>query len=57
MMGNKSLFKWSWSQDQDGRNPYIWQKPFENLLHNQKADDLETWYVALVMLMQLNEFF
>ena len=22
--GNKSLFKWSWSHDQDGRHAYIW---------------------------------
>ena len=57
MMGNKSLFKWSRSQDQDGRNPYIWQKPFENLPHNQKADDLETLYVALEMWDLLSLFY
>ena len=22
--GNKSLFKWSWSHDQDGRHAHIW---------------------------------
>ena len=32
-----------WSQ------PIYMAKSFENLLHNQKADDLETWYVALVI--------
>ena len=23
---NKSLFKWSWSHDQDGRHVHIWEK-------------------------------
>ena len=46
--GNESLFKWSWSHDQDGRHAHIWLKPFKNLLlQNQKADDLRTWYVTL----------
>ena len=48
--GNESLFKWSWSHDQDGRHAHIWYKPFTNLLlQNKKADDLGTWYVALGM--------
>ena len=30
---------------------HLWLKPFKNLLiQNQKADDLETWYVALRVL-------
>ena len=46
--GNESLFKWSWSHDQDGRHAHIWLKPLKNrFLQNQKADDLGTWYVAL----------
>ena len=44
--GNQSLFKWSWSHDQNGRHAHIWWKPFKNLLQNQKGDDLGTWYVA-----------
>ena len=54
----RSLFKWSWSHDQDGRHPqwpHIWKKPFKNLLHqNQKADDLGTWYVAFGLWGLLN---
>ena len=26
-LGNKSLLKWSWSHDQDGRHAHIWLKP------------------------------
>ena len=29
--------------------PIYGKKPFKNLLQNQKADDLRTWYVALGM--------
>ena len=29
--------------------PIYDKKPFKNLLQNQKASDLETWYVALGM--------
>ena len=40
--GNESLFKQSWSHDQDGRHAHIWKKPLKNiLLLNQKADDLK----------------
>ena len=28
-MGNESLFKWSWSHDQDGCHVLIWQKPLK----------------------------
>ena len=43
--GNKSLFKWSKSHDQYGREcPY--KVNLKNLLWNQKADDLENWYAA-----------
>ena len=46
----QSLFKWSWSHEQDGRHAHIWLKTFKTLLfQNQKADDLGTWYVALEM--------
>ena len=27
--GNESLFKWSWSHDQNGRQAHIWQKTFK----------------------------
>ena len=42
--GNESLFKRSWSRDQNGRHAYV--KTLKNLLWNQKADDLETLYAA-----------
>ena len=29
--------------------PIYGKKPFKNILQNQKADDLGTWYVALGM--------
>ena len=45
--GNESLFKRSWSHDQDGRHAHICQKTFKNLLlRYQKADDFKTWYAA-----------
>ena len=47
-MRNESLFKWSWSHDQDGR-PYMVKNPKNFLLQNQKADDLGTWYESLGM--------
>ena len=46
--GNESLFAGSGSCDQDGRHAHIWYKPFKNLLlQNQRANDLEAWFVAL----------
>ena len=45
VIGNESLFKWSWSCDQDGRHAHIWLKPFKTL-RNQQAYDLRTWYKA-----------
>ena len=46
--GNESLFKRSWSHDQDGGHAHLWLKPLTNpLLQNQKADDLGTWCIAL----------
>ena len=30
--GDKSLFKWSWSHDHDGRHTHIWINPLKNLL-------------------------
>ena len=45
--GNEILFAASGSHDQDGRHAHIWQKPFKNLLlQNRRADFQETWYVA-----------
>ena len=44
--GNESSFKRSWSHDQDGRFAHIHGKNLKNLLQNQKADGLETWYAA-----------
>ena len=43
--GNESLFKRSWSHDKMATLPYM-VKTLKNLLQNQKADDLETWYAA-----------
>ena len=53
--GNESLFRQSWSLDQDDRHahfffflppcPYM-VKTSKNLLRNQKNVDLETWYAA-----------
>ena len=47
--GNESLFKQSWSHDQDGwpACPYMVKTLKNLLLRNQKADDLETWYAPL----------
>ena len=45
--GNESLFVGSGSHDQDGRHVHIWEKPFKNLLQNQRTNDLVAWYVAL----------
>ena len=36
-----------WSHDQDGCHAHVEKKTQKNLLRNQKADDLETWYAAL----------
>ena len=45
--GNNILFAASGSHDQDGRHAHIWQKPFKNLLlQNRRPDFHETWYVA-----------
>ena len=45
--GNESLFKRSWSHDQDDRHANIYMvKTVTNLLRNQKADDLKTWCAA-----------
>ena len=35
MKGNQSLYKWSRSHDQDGRQAHLWLIPFKNLLQNQ----------------------
>ena len=52
---NENEYKWFMSHEQDG-HPYI-VKTFNNLLlWNQKADDLETWYVALVTQVLPNLF-
>ena len=46
-VGGTKLFAASGSHDQDGRHAHIWQKPFKNLLlQNRRADFRETWYVA-----------
>ena len=45
--GNKILFGACGSHDQDGHHPYIWLKPFKNLLlRNWRADFHQTWYLA-----------
>ena len=46
--GNESLFKWSWSHDQDGCHAHIagMVKTFKNVLRNQLANDLWTLYIA-----------
>ena len=44
--GNESLFKRSWSHDQDAAMSIYGKNLKKNLLRNQKADDLETWYAA-----------
>ena len=41
--GNKSLFKWSGHMTNMAAMPIY----TENLLWNQTADDIESWYVAL----------
>ena len=45
-MGKRKLFKWSWSCDQDGCQCIYMVKYPLNLLRNQQADDLQTWYTA-----------
>ena len=40
------LFKCSGSHDQDGFQALYTVKIFKNPLHNQEADNLETWYTA-----------
>ena len=45
--GNKSIYKWSRSHNQDGRHAPYMVKTFKNPLQNQKSNDLETWHVAL----------
>ena len=45
-MGEQKYVTESGSHDQDGRHAHIWQNPFKTLLQSQKANDLETWYVA-----------
>ena len=45
--GNKSLFRWSWSHDQDGPHDHNVVKTFKNLfLWNWLGDVVETWYTA-----------
>ena len=46
-MGERSLFKWSRSHDQDGCHAHNMVKRLKNLLlWNQKVDDLESLYEA-----------
>ena len=46
-LGKESLFKGSWSHDQDGHHAHI-VKTIKNLiLRNQMAEIIETWYTAL----------
>ena len=47
--GDESMLKYSWSHDQDGHHAHVWYKAFKNLVWNQKANTLGSWYVTLWM--------
>ena len=50
--GNESEYIWFMSHDQDGNHV----KPFNLLLRNEKADDVETFYTASGTQAQPNLF-
>ena len=45
-VGNENLFDCFRSHDQDGCQAHMYGIKHKNLLRNQEADDLETWYTA-----------
>ena len=53
---NESEYKWFMSHDQDGRHVLMCKKFKNLLLWNQKADDLEIRYAALVTQILPNIF-